>query len=59
MTNNIFIQEKDMSNSYILSEKPTLHEILMHEKHDFEIKVMRAAKRKRWLKGKKNVRRYM
>ncbi|XP_065362975.1 dmX-like protein 2 [Calliphora vicina] len=45
------IKEKDMSTSYILSEKPTLHEILMHEKHDFEIKVMRAAKRKRWLKA--------
>ncbi|KNC33790.1 hypothetical protein FF38_09709 [Lucilia cuprina] len=45
------IKEKDMPTSYILSEKPTLHEILMHEKHDFEIKVMRAAKRKRWLKA--------
>lgn len=42
-----------MSNSgYVISEKPTLHEILMHEKQDFEAKVMRAAKRKRWLKGK-------
>ncbi|XP_037805529.1 dmX-like protein 2 [Lucilia sericata] len=45
------IKEKDMPTSYILSEKPTLHEILMHEKHDFEVKVMRAAKRKRWLKA--------
>lgn len=33
-------------------EKPTLHEILMAEKMDFEAKVQRAAKRKRWLKGK-------
>lgn len=32
-------------------EKPTLHEILMAEKMDFEAKVQRAAKRKRWLKG--------
>lgn len=32
-------------------EKPTLHEILMAEKLDFEAKVQRAAKRKRWLKG--------
>ncbi|KAE8736649.1 hypothetical protein FOCC_FOCC017897, partial [Frankliniella occidentalis] len=32
-------------------EKPTLHEILMAEKLDFEAKVQRAAKRKRWLKA--------
>lgn len=32
-------------------EKPTLHEILMAEKLDFEAKVERAARRKRWLKG--------
>lgn len=32
-------------------EKPTLHEILMAEKLDFEAKVQRAAKRKKWLKG--------
>ncbi|KAK6643958.1 hypothetical protein RUM43_000223 [Polyplax serrata] len=32
-------------------EKPTLHEILMAEKLDFEAKVERAAKRKRWLKA--------
>lgn len=32
-------------------EKPTLHEILMAEKMDFEAKVQRAAKRKKWLKG--------
>lgn len=34
-----------------LNEKPTLHEILMQEKQDFEAKVHRAARRKRWLKG--------
>lgn len=32
-------------------EKPTLHEILMAEKSDFEAKVERAARRKKWLKG--------
>ncbi|KAL0271823.1 UNVERIFIED_CONTAM: hypothetical protein PYX00_008798 [Menopon gallinae] len=32
-------------------EKPTLHEILMAEKLDFEAKVERAARRKRWLKA--------
>lgn len=32
-------------------ERPTLHEILLQEKHDFEAKVQRAAKRKRWLKA--------
>lgn len=32
-------------------EQPTLHEILMAEKLDFEAKVQRAARRKRWLKG--------
>ncbi|XP_075155148.1 rabconnectin-3 alpha [Haematobia irritans] len=45
------LKENDNSVSYVLSEKPTLHEILLHEKHDFEAKVMRAAKRKRWLKA--------
>ncbi|XP_036319807.1 dmX-like protein 2 [Rhagoletis pomonella] len=39
------------STSIVLSEKPTLHEILMQEKYDFEAKVFRAAKRKRWLKA--------
>lgn len=33
-------------------QKLTLHEILMQEKLDFEAKVQRAARRKRWLKGK-------
>lgn len=32
-------------------EKPTLHEILMAEKSEFEAKVQRAARRKKWLKG--------
>lgn len=32
-------------------DKPTLHEILMADKLDFEAKVERAAKRKRWLKA--------
>lgn len=32
-------------------EQPTLHEILVAEKLDFEAKVQRAAKRKKWLKG--------
>ncbi|XP_073835475.1 uncharacterized protein isoform X3 [Musca autumnalis] len=46
-----FYGEKDNPVSYILPEKPSLHEILLHEKHDFEAKVMRAATRKKWLKG--------
>lgn len=33
---------------------PTLHEILIQEKLDFEAKVQRAAKRKRWLRGNVN-----
>lgn len=33
------------------NERPTLHEILIAEKQDFEAKVQRAARRKRWLKG--------
>lgn len=32
-------------------EQPTLHEILVAEKLDFEAKVQRAVKRKKWLKG--------
>ncbi|XP_058066512.1 dmX-like protein 1 [Anopheles bellator] len=32
-------------------DKPTLHEILIQEKQDFEAKVQRAARRKRWLKA--------
>lgn len=37
--------------SYRPGEQPTLHEILVSEKLDFEAKVQRAAKRKKWLKG--------
>lgn len=32
-------------------DKPTLHEILIADKLDFEAKVQRAARRKKWLKG--------
>lgn len=34
-----------------ISDKPTLHEILIAEKLDFEAKVQRATRRKKWLKG--------
>lgn len=40
-----------MGNKFHHSDRPTLHEILLQEKHDFEAKVQRAAKRKRWLKA--------
>lgn len=40
-----------MTNKFQSNERPTLHEILMQEKQDFEAKVQRAAKRKRWLKS--------
>uniref|UniRef100_A0A1B6DAH6 Uncharacterized protein n=2 Tax=Clastoptera arizonana TaxID=38151 RepID=A0A1B6DAH6_9HEMI len=40
---------RDFSNTP--KEKPTLHEILMAEKSDFEAKVERAARRKKWLKA--------
>lgn len=32
--------------------RPTLHEVMMAEKADFEAKVNRALRRKQWLKGK-------
>lgn len=38
-------------SSKFTHEKPTLHEILLQEKQDFDAKVQRAAKRKRWLKA--------
>ncbi|KAI8034003.1 hypothetical protein M5D96_013248 [Drosophila gunungcola] len=45
-------RDKEMNASiYPSTERPTLHEILMQDKQDFEAKVMRAAKRKRWLKA--------
>ncbi|XP_015601429.1 dmX-like protein 2 isoform X2 [Cephus cinctus] len=37
--------------SYRPGEQPTLHEILVAEKLDFEAKVQRAARRKKWLKA--------
>lgn len=39
----------------MFNDRPTLHEILAAEKQDFEAKVQRAARRKRWLKGKLNI----
>nr|XP_036228711.1 dmX-like protein 2 isoform X2 [Bactrocera oleae] len=49
---DVILNERDPnSTTFVLSDKPTLHEILMQEKYDFEAKVFRAAKRKRWLKG--------
>lgn len=34
-----------------LPERPTLHQLLIREKADFEAKVQRAVRRKKWLKG--------
>lgn len=45
-------QEGESTTMEISTAKPTLHEILVQEKLDFEAKVQRAAKRKRWLRGK-------
>lgn len=45
-------QDAEGTNMEISTAKPTLHEILVQEKLDFEAKVQRAAKRKRWLRGK-------
>lgn len=39
---------------YKPGEQPTLHQILVAEKLDFEAKVQRAVKRKKWLKGEFN-----
>lgn len=44
--------ELESSGAELSTSKPTLHEILVQEKLDFEAKVQRAAKRKRWLRGK-------
>lgn len=44
-------QEIETSGAVLSTSKPTLHEILVQEKLDFEAKVQRAAKRKRWLRG--------
>ncbi|KAJ8974411.1 hypothetical protein NQ317_014905 [Molorchus minor] len=43
--------EPENSHMEIANTKPTLHEILVQEKLDFEAKVQRAAKRKRWLRA--------
>ncbi|CAH1106016.1 unnamed protein product [Psylliodes chrysocephalus] len=43
--------EPENTSSVDASGKPTLHEILVQEKLDFEAKVQRAAKRKRWLRA--------
>lgn len=40
------------ARGFSITDRPTLHEILIAEKQDFEAKVQRAAKRKQWLKGK-------
>lgn len=44
-------QEIESSGTVLSTSKPTLHEILVQEKLDFEAKVQRAVKRKRWLRG--------
>ncbi|XP_057663826.1 dmX-like protein 1 isoform X3 [Diorhabda carinulata] len=43
--------EPENTTTVDTSSKPTLHEILIQEKLDFEAKVHRAAKRKRWLRA--------
>lgn len=48
MDNREFSSTPTLKNSV---EKPTLHDILLAEKIDFEAKVQRAARRKKWLKG--------
>lgn len=56
MNNNIEISDEGVMTDDIAphrpGEQPTLHEILVAEKLDFEAKVQRAARRKKWLKGK-------
>lgn len=44
-------RETPVPGSRPFNDRPTLHEILIAEKQDFEAKVQRAARRKRWLKG--------
>lgn len=48
MDNREFTSTPTLKNSV---ENPTLHDILLAEKIDFEAKVQRAARRKKWLKG--------
>ncbi|XP_066993059.2 dmX-like protein 2 isoform X2 [Anabrus simplex] len=45
------LRDYNTTPTFRTGDKPTLHEILMAEKIDFEAKVQRAAKRKRWLKA--------
>ncbi|XP_049821296.1 dmX-like protein 2 isoform X4 [Aethina tumida] len=44
-------QSPEPESTEVSNAKPTLHEILIQEKLDFEAKVQRAAKRKRWLRA--------
>lgn len=44
--------ENNETTGMEVSQRPSLHELLIQEKLDFEAKVRRAAKRKRWLRGK-------
>lgn len=46
--------EINESTGMELAQRPSLHELLIQEKLDFEAKVRRAAKRKRWLRGRLN-----
>lgn len=48
LDNREFTSTPTLKNS---AEKPTLHDILLAEKIDFEAKVQRAARRKKWLQG--------
>jgi len=48
LDNREFTSTPTLKNSV---DKPTLHDILLAEKIDFEAKVQRAARRKKWLKG--------
>lgn len=50
LDNREFTSTPTLKNSV---DKPTLHDILLAEKIDFEAKVQRAARRKKWLKGTK------
>jgi len=52
LDNREFTSTPTLKNSV---DKPTLHDILLAEKIDFEAKVQRAARRKKWLKGIKIV----
>nr|CAI5817941.1 unnamed protein product [Callosobruchus analis] len=52
MENSVLEPTAELETSTeVATSKPTLHEILVQEKLDFEAKVQRAAKRKRWLRA--------